>query len=66
MWRWEGSQFETSLGKKLERPPPTSQPIKKLGVVACACHPSYKGSINRKIVVQAGLGINLRPYLKNI
>jgi hypothetical protein len=34
-------------------------------MVVCAFHPSYVGSINRVIVVQARLGINPRPYLKN-
>jgi hypothetical protein len=30
-----------------------------------AYHLSYVGSINRRIAVHAGLGINARPYLKN-
>jgi hypothetical protein len=38
---------------------------KKLVVVAHDCHPSYMGSINRRITVQAGQGISERPYLKN-
>jgi hypothetical protein len=29
------------------------------------CHPSYEGSINRRTVVQASLGINVRTCLKN-
>jgi hypothetical protein len=29
------------------------------------CPLSYTRSVNRKITVQAGLGINVRPYLKN-
>jgi hypothetical protein len=29
-----------------------------------AFHPSYSGSVNRKIVVKAGPGINTRPYWK--
>jgi hypothetical protein len=29
--------------------------------VTSSCHPSYVGSINRKIVVPVGLGINMRP-----
>jgi hypothetical protein len=31
------------------------------------CHPSYVASINRRILVQAGLGMNVRsrPCLKN-
>jgi hypothetical protein len=28
---------------------------KNLGVMMCTCHPSYMGSINRKIVIQARL-----------
>jgi hypothetical protein len=35
---------------------------KKLGVVH-ACHPSYMGSINRRIGIQDDRDINLRPYL---
>jgi hypothetical protein len=31
-------------------------------VVACICHTSYLGNINR-ITVQAGPGINAKPYL---
>jgi hypothetical protein len=31
------------------------------GVGGHACHRSYTENINRKIVVQAGLGINARP-----
>jgi hypothetical protein len=35
-------------------------------MVAHACHPSYAGSINRRITVQADLSVNVRPYLKKI
>jgi hypothetical protein len=38
---------------------------KKLGVLAHACHLSYLVSINRRMVVQAGLGINMRSFPKN-
>jgi hypothetical protein len=38
---------------------------KKLSTMVSTCHPSYMGSINRRIVVQAGEGIHVRPYLKN-
>jgi hypothetical protein len=38
---------------------------KKLGTVARICHPSYEGSIKRRIVIQTGPGRNVRPYLKN-
>jgi hypothetical protein len=30
----------------------------------CTCHPSYAGSINSRLIVQARLGINMSPYLK--
>jgi hypothetical protein len=29
------------------------------------CYPSYAGGRNRKIAVQAALGVNIRHYLKN-
>jgi hypothetical protein len=41
---------------------------KKLGIVVSTCHHSYLRDINmrtRRIVVQAGLGINMGPYSKN-
>jgi hypothetical protein len=34
-------------------------------MVVFACHPSYAISINKRMAVQAGLGINARTYLKN-
>jgi hypothetical protein len=34
-------------------------------MMACTCSPSYTGRVNRKIIVQAGLVVNMRPYLKN-
>jgi hypothetical protein len=34
-------------------------------MVVLSCHPSYMGSINRRIVVQAGLAINVRLCPKN-
>jgi hypothetical protein len=43
-----GCQLEASL-------PDSISPNKKVGVVAHACHPSYTGYINRRIVVKAGL-----------
>jgi hypothetical protein len=59
---WEGEsrrirRFEDSVGKKLMRPP--SQPM---GLVTCACFPSYVGSPSRRTVVQVILGINARLY----
>jgi hypothetical protein len=56
-----GSQFQASLGKKLARPHLNQW----LGVLMYAYHLSYVGSINRRIAVHAGLGINARPCLKN-
>jgi hypothetical protein len=37
----------------------------KLGMVILTCHPSCIGSINRRIAVQAGLGVNMQTYSKN-
>jgi hypothetical protein len=34
-------------------------------MVARTYHPNFAGNINRRITVQAGLGIKVRPYLKN-
>jgi hypothetical protein len=31
----------------------------------CTCHPSYAGSISRRITVQASLDKNVRPSFKN-
>jgi hypothetical protein len=45
-----------SPGKKFVRAH-LNQKKKKLGVLAYACHPSYKGSTNRRINVQTSLGI---------
>jgi hypothetical protein len=44
------------------RPAPL-QPVKSWASVKS--HPSYMGSINRRITVQAGPHINSRPHLKN-
>jgi hypothetical protein len=38
---------------------------KKLDMMACSYNPSYTRSINRRIIVLAGLGMNVKPYLKN-
>jgi hypothetical protein len=40
-----------------------SQPT--AGMVIYSCHPSYAGSINRRIVVQACLDIKKSPITKN-
>jgi hypothetical protein len=37
----------------------------KLGTVAaCACHPNYPGSVNRRVTVQAGQGIKNETLLE--
>jgi hypothetical protein len=58
--RWGGQWCEVSPGKMLLR----LHLNQGLGMVVCACHPSCAGSINSGIVVQGGLGIKVRPYLK--
>jgi hypothetical protein len=42
--------------QKHKRSSNSSQPS-QLGIVEHACHPSYGGSINRRMAVQSGLGI---------
>jgi hypothetical protein len=37
----------------------------KEALASCICYFTYAGSINRKIMVQASPGINVRPYLRN-
>jgi hypothetical protein len=36
--------------------------INKPCMVAHVCHPSYVGNVNKRIVVQASLGKNMRLY----
>jgi hypothetical protein len=36
----------------------------KLGMVVCDCHPSYWESINRRIVMQTCMGININLFKK--
>jgi hypothetical protein len=43
----EGSQLQTSQSKSSWDPISTNE---KLGAMACVCHPSYVGSINRRTV----------------
>jgi hypothetical protein len=57
------SWFETSKSKKFTRPHLNKQ---KLGTVAYTSHSRYTGSINRRIVVQAGLSKKQDPTGKNI
>jgi hypothetical protein len=55
-----GSKFKITLDKKIVRPP--SQPM--TGAVASPVIPAMSGSINRSIVVHAGLGIKQDPVSK--
>jgi hypothetical protein len=34
-------------------------------MVAHTCHPIYVGNLNRKVMVQAYLGLDTRPYLRD-
>jgi hypothetical protein len=58
-WETEIGSSSLAWAKKVNKTP--SQPI-KLGMVACSCHSSYEGGVNRRIMVQAGPGKNARPY----
>jgi hypothetical protein len=58
----EGSWFETSLPTKTVSEITSQQ---KVGCGGACLSSSYMGSISRRIEVQAGLGKNERPYLKN-
>jgi hypothetical protein len=46
-------------GRKVPETP--SQPI-KAGVLVHSCHSRYAENLNRRIVVEASLGINFRPH----
>jgi hypothetical protein len=59
---WEDSLFKVRPGKKSAKPP--SQPV-TLGMVVHAYHPSYPGSVNKRITIQAGQGIKERLHSKN-
>jgi hypothetical protein len=60
---WEAEIGRTAIQgqpqKKVSETPISTN--KKLGI----CHLSYEGSINSRIMVQDGPGINTRPYLEN-
>jgi hypothetical protein len=66
-WRWGGSVWGQSgqksswdpilINKKLS--------VRCAGCEVCTCYPSYVECLNRRIIVQASLSINVRPYLKN-
>jgi hypothetical protein len=56
-----GSRFEASLGKKFLRP----HLNKQLGIVVYTYHPSYMGSIHRRLSVQVEQEKNVKPYFKN-
>jgi hypothetical protein len=45
--------------------PPERMGGLKAGVVAHAYNPSYRGGVNRRIMVQARLNKNTTPYSKN-
>jgi hypothetical protein len=51
--RRSGGGFEASLGKMFTRPHLSQW----MDPVMCACHPSYMGSINRRIIIQANPSI---------
>jgi hypothetical protein len=53
------------MGKKLAGPHLNQLKRKKLGAMAHTHHPSYTGSINKRIAIQADRSINARPNLKN-
>jgi hypothetical protein len=58
-----GSWFKANLDRK--SPQDFISTNKKLNVVARTCHPSYMGSVNRRLAVQTGHCINIRNYPKN-
>jgi hypothetical protein len=57
-----GSWFETSPSKKRSH---MSNQEKAEHSGACACHPSYTGSVSRRISSQADPSIKEDPHLKN-
>jgi hypothetical protein len=59
---WEDHSLRPSEAKKITRPP--THTIKDEHGSALLSS-SYSGNINRRILVQASLGINVRHYLKN-
>jgi hypothetical protein len=58
-----GGDGEDCISRPDQRDPHLKK--KNLGMVTHTCHPSYVGSINRRITVQAGMGINVSPILKS-
>jgi hypothetical protein len=62
---WEAKMERFMIqGQPQQKVSETPMSTNKLGTMMHACHPSYKGSINRRMV-QAGWSKNVRPYLKN-
>jgi hypothetical protein len=59
---WIGLQPQFNLGQNFMRLHLNQQ---KLRVEAQACHLSYMGGVNRRVTVQACMGINSRHYSKN-
>jgi hypothetical protein len=64
-WETEISRTATGdqLGKKVQETP--CQPVKPAECGDATHHPSCEENVNKRTAVQAGPGINLRPYLKN-
>lgn len=58
---WENHGSWLAQAKSLQDSISTNE---NLTVMVHVHHPSYRGSINRSMAVQAGPGINLRPYFK--
>jgi hypothetical protein len=57
----EDHSWRTAQAKSSQDPISSN---KKLGIVVHACHSSYSGNGNRRLVVQAGLDQNTRVCLK--
>jgi hypothetical protein len=59
---WEDCGSRTAQGKKLSRPISSAN---KESLVTHICYPSSADGVRRGIMVQSGLGKNMRPYLKS-
>jgi hypothetical protein len=57
--------WEADIGRITVQGQPSISIHKKLGMVVCACHFNNMGSTNRRIIDQARLDINVRPYVKS-
>jgi hypothetical protein len=58
-----GSWLEASLGKKFAR---LHSQSRKVGHGSACLSVQHTAGVNRRMVVQADLDINARPYMKNI